>query len=154
MSVHSMTSPHQPQDLPVRNAGATSRRATPLARSSGQARAVCDVARRWWCRHLPFLPKHASIRESQSALSVPIRAGHLEVPELMSAFGFKMRKLTRANVVGDRRADLPDRQRRARAFFLAARFRVGSIAPLSELFCSDTAWSGRTVSLKPGGTLS
>jgi hypothetical protein len=50
MSVHSMTSPHQPQDLPVRNAGATSRRATPLARSSGQARAVCDAARRWWCR--------------------------------------------------------------------------------------------------------
>ena len=33
-------------DIPVRNAGARLCRATPFARSWGQARAVCDVARR------------------------------------------------------------------------------------------------------------
>src|SRR4029450_1816383 len=48
MSVHNMTSPRQSMDIRVRNAGATSSRATPLARSWGQARAVSDGGRRWW----------------------------------------------------------------------------------------------------------
>ena len=46
MSVHSMTSPRQSLDIPARNAGAILCRATMLARSWGQARAVSDVARR------------------------------------------------------------------------------------------------------------
>src|SRR5262249_23739734 len=61
MSGRSMTSPRQSPDIPARNAGATLCRATPLARSWGRARAVFDVARRWWCRHPLFHPKRASI---------------------------------------------------------------------------------------------
>ena len=51
MLAHSMTLPRQSMDIRVRNAGATLSRATSLARLWGQARAVSDVARRWWCRH-------------------------------------------------------------------------------------------------------
>ena len=51
MSVHSMTSPRHSMDIAVRNAGAMLCRVTPLVRSWGQARAVSDVARRWWYRH-------------------------------------------------------------------------------------------------------
>jgi hypothetical protein len=67
MSVHNMTSPRQSMDIRVRNAGATSSRATPLARSWGQARAVSDVARRWWFRHPNSLHRFFGVTGHESA---------------------------------------------------------------------------------------
>src|SRR5262249_29348637 len=76
MSDRNMTSPRRPPDTPVRNAGAASSPAIPLARSSGPARACLQ------CRHEmvvspPAAPSGAATAQESNAVRELIPTGRL-----------------------------------------------------------------------------